>query len=333
MGKIEVWDPVTAELERTVTIPEGAGRGRVWAPSPNGRWLLWGGQNAGLHVVAFDGSHLMKLELPDDAAAYLGAEPPGLASFGAVHHPDGSYEDLSRRYPAYQTACSVALSPDGTAAVAAHGQAFALVWDLRTGRLRQLLGEERSGQPVRIYRVAWSPDGKTILTRDDARRIRLWDTASGRELLSLITAENPHEEARDRPADMPSEITSCGGLGAIAFTPDARYVVAGDGEVIRVWEISSGREVARWIGHAALHPIFGAYPGVPRVLDIRFAADGRRALTVGVDATLRVWDVRSGEEVWHATPDPCCVDWGDISPDGRSVVWAGCPGMRLYAVT
>ena len=136
----------------------------------------------------------------------------------------------------------------------------------------------------------------------------------------------------DRPSDMPAESCFAGGTGAISFTPDSEFVVAGDAEVVRVWSIRTGREGHPWVGHGATHPILGPYDGAPRISTIRFSAHGRRAMTVGVDSAIRVWDVPSGEEVWSSIPDPCCVDWADIAPDGRHVIWAGCPGMRLYAV-
>jgi hypothetical protein len=78
------------------------------------------------------------------------------------------------------------------------------------------------------------------------------------------------------------------------------------------------------------HPIIGEYDRMPRIHDIRFSGDGSRVLTVGVDVTLRVRKVETGEQIWAARPAPCCVDWGDLSPDGRQALWVGCPGMRVF---
>jgi hypothetical protein len=131
---------------------------------------------------------------------------------------------------------------------------------------------------------------------------------------------------------MPAEVSMGGGVGPVGFTTDSSAMLAADGEVVRLWEIATRVEISQWVGHEPWHPILGEYDAAPRIHDVRLSEDGRYALTVGVDATLRVWEVYSGREVWKVTPDPCCVDWAVLSQDGGHVLWAGCPGLRLYGV-
>ncbi len=202
-----------------------------------------------------------------------------------------------------------------------------------TGRLRAVLGREEPGEgPRRIYRVAWSPDGRCVMTRDDRGTIKLWDVETRGERLSVEAPHDPRPTGVDRPDDMPAALSFAGGIGAIAFTPDSRHLAAGDGEVIRLWSAGTGRQTGTFVGHGAMHPILGRYEGAPRIRHVGFSASGQRALTVGVDSALRVWDVPSGQEIWSTVPDRCCIDLGDISPDGRYAVWAGCPGVRVYEV-
>lgn len=330
---IEVWDPVTGALQACVRMSPDQEWVSTWELSPSGDWLLWGAKDAGLRVIDLQGRELSRLTLSPDAGSYFSAESPGLATSGGIVYPDGSYEDRSSRLAPYQTACSVAVSPEGDAAIAAYGQAYALVWDLNAGKLKACLGEESPpDRPVRIYRVAWAPFGQRGLTYDSAGQVRLWDLNTGRELLRRHTVSPLPNEGLDRPADMPGPAALAGGLGAIGFAPNGRHVTAADGAVVRRWNLVGGREGASWIGHGDMHPILSEHPGVPRISDVRFSAMGDRALTVGVDATIRVWDVESGKQLWGLVPDPCCMDWADIAPDGRHVVWAACPGLRLYAL-
>ena len=142
--------------------------------------------------------------------------------------------------------------------------------------------------------------------------------------------DDPYDRALDRPPDMPVLSRYGGGWGAIAFTPDGERIAAGDGPQVRVWDVDSGSEVPSWIGHGSNHPILGEHTGMPRIASIAFCRDGSRALTVGVDATIRVWNPIFGNQIWADRPAPCCVDHADISPDGGYVFWAACPGSRLY---
>jgi WD40 repeat protein len=162
------------------------------------------------------------------------------------------------------TIAGIAVSPDGSKAVSgAHNAQFfdrdAIIWRLPSGECdRRLHGHE-----VGIFSVAYSPDGRTIATggggavkgkqwvHDDA--IRLWS----------------------------EDGEQCGKFGedlffvhALAFSPDGRFLLSGsannapkapvaDGSCLRLWAVSSGREVRR----------FGHYSSA--VNTIRFSPDGK----------------------------------------------------------
>jgi WD40 repeat protein len=332
VGLSTIWfrNAVTGAIEHELTVPKGAGSLGAWAVSPRGDRILWGSTDTGLHLFDLSGRLLRRLTLPKEAERFLTDESPGLGSFVEIIHADGTCEDLSIRYPAYLAACDVTFSPDGTMCAAAHGQVYATLWDLEDGRLRCLLGrEEHDRRHARIRSVAWAPDGGTVMTRDDRGVVRLWDVETREEVLRVEGRIGPRPAGVDSPDDMPASTGALAGLGAIAFTPDSRHVAAGDGEVVRLWRVGTGREAATWVGHGARH--WGLdYP--PRILAIRFSADGERALTIGVDSALRVWDVPSGTELWSVIPPACCVEQADINPEGRRVIWAGCRGMRMYEV-
>ncbi|MEN8376959.1 MAG: WD40 repeat domain-containing protein [Gemmatimonadota bacterium] len=315
---IELWDVGRGEQVHAVQPPDLDRAIGVWAPAPGGDAFLIGAGEGALRLVDIDGEELQRLERTAEARAHFGSETPGLGSFTAVHHPDGSYEDRSFFYERYSVASDVAVSPHGDRAVAAYGQRYALVWRLDTGALERLVGQDAPPGSGRIYRAAWSRNGTMILTGDGSGSLRVWSAQTGREMAAF--------GLRNEPAGG----STSGRVGAIGFTPDSRRVVAADGAALRLWEIESRDELAPWSGHGASHPLLGDYAGMPRIQDLRFSGDGRRALTVGVDSTLRVWDVARGEQIWAVRPAPCCIDWGDISSDGSHVAWAGCPGMRVY---
>ena len=312
-GRLEIWDARTAARCATITPPEGFTYGGRWAVGPRGDWFLLVGRDASLRIVDAVGRDLYRVDLTAAAARYLGATPvePGRGGAGGF---------------AYGRVSSLALSPDGTAVVVACRAAYALVWDHASGTLRSCLGPETPREPpVRIDQAGWSPDGRTLFTRDTTGHIRLWDAARGVEVRAIRT----HEDARcpgfhEQKAGWPL-------FGAAAFTPDGTGLAVGDGPLLRIFSVDTGRERAGWHAHTSNQPIMGELP-VPPIHEIHFSATGDRLLTVGRDAKLRLWHAGSGRELWWAVPDPCCVDFADLAPDGRHVAWAACLGMRVYRV-
>jgi len=107
-----------------------------------------------------------------------------------------------------------------------------------------------------VLRVAFSPDGKYVVSGGDDNTVRVWDAITGKEI-----ARMSHDDA----------------VRAIAFSPDGRYVVSGGlDNTVRVWEVETGRELAR-----ATHG--------KDVYSVTFSPDGRLVVSGSGDATVRVW--------------------------------------------
>lgn len=80
-------------------------------------------------------------------------------------------------------------------------------------------------------------------------------------------------------------------VSSVTFSPDGKYVVSGSWDkTARVWEASTGKEIARTT-HADL------------VTSVGFSPDGKYVVSGSWDQTARVWEATTGKEISHITHD------------------------------
>jgi RNA polymerase sigma factor (sigma-70 family) len=112
---------------------------------------------------------------------------------------------------------------------------------------------------------------------------------------------------------------------AVAFSPDGKRLVAAtaDGS-ITIWDVASGKEVARL--HAGAATVLRGTPAG----GVAFTPDGKRLASAGPDNVVRLWDVATGKEVSRSEGGkaPRAVAF---SPDGKLLVTSGGDGTaRLW---
>ena len=117
---------------------------------------------------------------------------------------------------------SVALSPDGTRALAVIGEnSEIIIWDLETGA--ELL---RFTTNIDVEDAVFSPDGQLVLTAttaprrsEDPAEVVVWDAESGVEIQHFPTSAD---------------------ASMVAFSPDGRFLLSSSFSELVVWTLFSG---------------------------------------------------------------------------------------------
>ncbi len=124
-------------------------------------------------------------------------------------------------------------------------------------------------------RFAFSPDGRLLATTTfRSSTVKLWETASGRELRNLSSGTQSGMSMSP----------------FIAFSRDSRLIAAAAGDnSVKIWDVLSGRELQTLAGTQG--SVTTALSGVSF---IAFTPDGR---VVTVSDAIRVWDSTSGQEL------------------------------------
>lgn len=246
---------------------------------------------------------------------------------------------------------AVAFSPDGKY-VALGGndkRGFIRVCDAQTGEVLKT-SADFAGHKDAVLSVAFSHDGKKLLTASYDKTACLWDVESGRQILELnghswwvwSAAFAPDEQSivtasQDGSAALWNATTGErlkqflgheGPVYSAAFSPDGKQVVSGGYDTrVLLWrptelekfdfaKVASGKELDR-VRFRALDGHGGP------VRSVSFSADGTLVLSGSHDNTVKVWDRASGRTVNTFRGHDSWVRSCKFSPDGRTVVSAG----------
>ncbi len=181
-------------------------------------------------------------------------------------------------------------SPDGQSIVSFGGDQASL-WD-RRGQLMMQFSPHRT-----VSFASYSPDARRVVTAGWDATARIWDTATGKALLTLT----------DHGGDKLTGHT--GRINSALFSMDGKRVLtASEDGTIKIWDAETGAVLRTFRGHSA---------GVEYAM---FSPDGLHVLSASRDHTACIWNLETGEQQRRFVGHTLAVWRAAYSADGRQVV-------------
>lgn len=142
-----------------------------------------------------------------------------------------------------------------------------------------------------IHALRWTSDGRRLVTADDAHDVRVWDVATGKQLLSMGSLGDD--------------------AGSLAISADDQLAATGDGAgAVILWNLV--KQEARLLGKQDA-----------RITQVAFSDDGLLLAAGTLDGTVVLWDVASGERRNEWKPGEGRAVRGVVfSRDGKQLIIA-----------
>ena len=143
-----------------------------------------------------------------------------------------------------------------------------------------------------ISSSSFSPDGKTIASASYDGTVKLWDSATGKEIKTFEATSNR--------------------IDSIAFFPDGKTIItASNYGTVKFWDITTGKEIKTYK--------FKNPEENPRS-SIKLSSDGKIITLTSFDGTVKQWDSDTGKEITNFQAS-FGMDGSLVSSDAKIIVF------------
>jgi WD40 repeat protein len=146
----------------------------------------------------------------------------------------------------------VEFSPAGSVLASAGMDMVAKLWNVKEATEIRTL----KGHSAILTQITFRPDGKELATSSFDGTIRTWDAETGAQKQQLVAGKFY--------------------LNSVAYSPDGTRIASGSDQLIKIWEVDSGKQVfSRW-GHNCVN-------------ELVFSPDGKWLGSAGSHKNVRLW--------------------------------------------
>lgn len=330
-GDIVVWNASTGkELQhwkKDTTTPS------CLAFSPDGKRLAIGGLGIVVVLDTATGNELTRCHGARMALNTVSFAPDGktLAAAGEDHvlrqwdvatgkevrplgGPEGQVEYL-------------AFASDGKMLASAGRDQAVRLWNVGTGEQLRIMRGDNLRERIS---AACSPDGKLVAMGAKGRGIYVYEASSGKEVLHLDIGDNWISGLAFAPdgkllassggrleiwdmttGKLRTSLKTPPGSYSVAFSPDGKHIASGHGSKIRLWDVTTAKEM--WSFDA---------PKYFRPDKLAFSPDGRILASCAKDNFALILDTATGKETARLE-GPAVTLALAFSPDGRTLACLG----------
>jgi WD40 repeat protein/serine/threonine protein kinase len=163
-----------------------------------------------------------------------------------------------------------------------------------------------TGHTAAVVQLAYSPDGKRLVSRSADGTVKEWDVATGQEIRAIKLKDYPQ------------------GRGWAQYSPDGKQIVAASRDgTMKVWDATTGQQL-----RTVKSPIA---PG--DLVSQALGPDGKWVALGNVDGTVALCDATTGQVV-HTLKGDTAIAWQlAFSPDGQRLSCTHNPMLRVWDVT